>query len=306
MNIKKLFYEPYWECFYRKPDTPYLTEQQEDTLSWMKIIVPRRYWCADPFLINYSGEEYIFCEVMDRKESYGKIGCGKIVDGKPTYIETIIDIGCHTSYPNLFEWNGELYMIPETVERHTIELYKCESFPSEWKKVSILMSNTNAVDTTIFKNNGELQIFIYEQDQDSRKLSIAEIDMEKYSIKNRCYVKEYNEKVGRPAGNVFKLNNELYRPTQYGINFYGEKIVFQKFSVLQYNGYLQYEESESYSIRTSNYSKELGNKFVGTHTYNYDNCYEVVDCFRYKFYLERPLEMAMKVLKIGGYKFRGR
>ena len=26
---------------------------------------PWRYWCADPFLINIQGTEYIFCEAFD-------------------------------------------------------------------------------------------------------------------------------------------------------------------------------------------------------------------------------------------------
>ena len=302
--IKRLFFEGYWECYYRKTpnsilDYPNLANQ------WHKIYTDRRFWCADPFLVNHNGEEYVFVEMMDRKKSYGVLGCGKITDGEKTEVRVIEDLECHTSYPHIFSWNNELYMIPETVERHTIELYKCKSFPDIWEKVSVLLSNINAADTTVFEYQGKLYAFIYEENEGANRLSIGKLNLINNRIENLCLVKQYDQKIGRPAGHVICKNGLYYRPTQYGVNFYGEKVIFQQFNIREIDGRIIYREKSDVELCTDNIGFNNSSQFMGTHTYNFDSGYEVMDFCKKKFYIERPLQLVMKKFKIGGYNFHG-
>lgn len=302
--IKKLFLEGYWECYYRKASNEILGFGS--TMGgWHKLYVERRYWCADPFLVNYNGEEYVFVEMMDRKKSYGVLGCGKIIEGEKTVIRVIQDLHCHTSYPHIFSWNDELYMIPETVERHTVELYKCKSFPNNWEKVSVLLSNIDAADTTVFEYQDKLYAFIYEENEEANRLSIGKLNLNNNRIEDICLVKQYNQKIGRPAGQVICKNGVYYRPTQYGVNFYGEKIIFQQFNIKEADGYILYSEKSDIELCIDNVGFNNSLRFKGTHTYNYDSGYEVLDFCKKKLYIERPLQLVMKKCKIGGYQFHG-
>ena len=298
--LKKLFFEGYWECFYRK-----MQENNQDINQWKKVRIGRRYWCADPFLFSYKGEENIFCEVMDRKKSYGMLGCGRIIEDGVTRISVIKDIGCHTSYPNIFCWNGNIYMIPETVERHSIELYQCADFPKKWFRIAVLKENINAVDTTVYITDTGIKLFIYEVEKDAYVLKIGDLDLKGKTIKNINNIYRYNQKTGRPAGNIILNDNQSIRPTQYGVNFYGEKIIFKRFSLNYTADGPQYEEENVSEKTVCDIEPAAKKKFKGTHTYNIDSGYEIMDCYKKKFYIERPFQLLMKKFHLGGYGFHG-
>ena len=50
--IEKLFFEGVWECYFRDIQSVSLLDKKAVADNWNKIIVPRRYWCADPFIVN--------------------------------------------------------------------------------------------------------------------------------------------------------------------------------------------------------------------------------------------------------------
>lgn len=301
---KKLFSEGYWECYFRKASNSILIPGN-NVGKWNKLSIERRYWCADPFPVHYHGEEYVFCEVMDRKKSYGMLGCGKLSEKGTTKISVIQDIGCHTSYPDIFTWQDELYMIPETVERHTIELYRCRRFPNQWEKIAALLTNTKAVDTTVFTYQDKIYLFVYEEFSGTCRLSLGELSMEKKIVENLRVVRQYDQRIGRPAGRIIRKGDQYFRPTQYGVNFYGERIVFYEFTIDYVNGDLRYTEKEDMAIGIDDLEFENKSRFIGTHTYNYDNEYEVVDFCKKRFYPERPILLILKKMGIGGYQFHG-
>ncbi len=292
MNWKRMFKDTVWDVAYRKVG--------DEKAPYRVIKTKRRYWCADPFVVDSQSETYLFCEMMDRKESRGKLGFCKLNDPNPK-MEVIGDLGCHTSYPCVFFKNG-WYMIPETVDRKNIELYRAVDFPTKWEKVGELLSNVNAVDTTVFERNGNLAVFIYEYTDNGKKavLSVGDLDVAQCKIVNVKQIKRYESKIGRPAGNTICQDGVMIRPTQYGVNFYGEKIEFLSFDLENEN----YTEEKLFEmtvkdIQLSNTQK----KYYGIHTYNASNRYEVVDLLRCKTFPERPLCTVLKKLKLGGYRY---
>ena len=300
--IEKLFFEGVWECYFRDIQSVSLLDKKAVADNWNKIIVPRRYWCADPFIVNDEKDNYVFCELMDRKISRGLLGIGKLSVNGETKITILADLGCHTSYPNIFTVNGEWFMIPETVDRKSIELYKAKAFPYTWEKVATILNGINAVDTTVFFMNEKMFLFIYDENGVNNKLSIGELDLNTYTVKNIKKVMQYTSKVGRPGGNIVYKDGQMLRPTQYGVNHYGEALIFKNFQYNPENG--EYHEEDVMEMRPADIMPEyIAKNFNGLHTYNQVGKYEIIDVHRKNFFIERPLVSLLKKLRIGGYRY---
>jgi hypothetical protein len=68
----------------------------------------------------------------------------------PLYLGPVLAEPFHLSFPYLFEYDGDLYMCPESQEAGQIRLYKCTGFPLHWELHSLAMANVAAMDTLIF------------------------------------------------------------------------------------------------------------------------------------------------------------
>lgn len=75
-----------------------------------------RYWVADPFVFERDGETYIFAELFDYLRRRGVIGYSKLkANGSFSSWKEIIVEPYHMSYPQIFEHDGEIYIVPETM-----------------------------------------------------------------------------------------------------------------------------------------------------------------------------------------------
>ena len=85
----------------------------------------------------------------------------------------ILEKDYHLSYPFVFEDNNEIFMIPESKENKTIDLYKCIDFPYKWKHEKTLINNIMAVDATVlFKDNKYFysEIFLLHKNTKTNKI----------------------------------------------------------------------------------------------------------------------------------------
>ena len=73
-----------------------------------------RYWFADPFLFERDGITYLFFEAFDLVECKGKEAYSILCeDGTWSSLKVIIDEKYHLSFPNIFEYGGKMYIMPE-------------------------------------------------------------------------------------------------------------------------------------------------------------------------------------------------
>lgn len=300
--LDKLFFEGVWECYFREIKEKSVLDEKAVAKNWHKLEVPRRYWCADPFVVSDGKDDWVFCELMDRKISRGLLGIGKLSSTTKVEISVLSDLGCHTSYPNVFAANDNWYMIPETVDRRSIELYIATKFPYRWKKVATLLDKVDAVDTTAFFIDRRVFLFIYEEKGFDNKLSVAELDLNSFTLKRIDKAVQYNSKIGRPGGNIIQKNDQMLRPTQYGVNHYGEALVFKKF---EYNPQIgDYYEEDTIKICPKDIMPErIAKKSNGMHTYNRNGKYEVIDIHRKAFFIERPFVSLLKKYRVGGFRY---
>ena len=214
---------------------------------------PNHYY-ADPFLIKHNKLTYCFAEDYDHVTCKGAIRAFQI-EGKG-YIDLglVLEEPFHISYPNVFEVDGGLYMLPETSANRTIQLYKCQDFPMVWQQHKILMKDISAADTNIFYHDGRWWMFtnidtanIGDHQSELHIFYADQFDSEFWTPhpKNPVVTSSLQ---ARNAG-FTSSDKACYRVFQkQDFNFYGRSIGIAKINLLDLN---QYEEEVVTSIKAN-------------------------------------------------------
>lgn len=117
--------------------------------------LPNRFF-ADPFVITKNKRTICYVEDYCFREGKGCITAIELFeDGNYIVLGPVIKEPFHMSFPFLFEYQTELYMVPETTNSNSIRLYKCTEFPLTWKYQRNIFSGVNAADPMIFKCQGK-------------------------------------------------------------------------------------------------------------------------------------------------------
>ena len=114
------------------------------------------HWYADPLLYHKDGQRWIFCEDFDLAANKGAIAAFTLDDaGHAGPIETVLAEDFHLSFPTVFDWNGETWMIPETGADRSLRLYRCDWFPEEWKLAKAFPVGKELADTILLDQTPE-------------------------------------------------------------------------------------------------------------------------------------------------------
>jgi hypothetical protein len=238
------------------------------------IIPPKgRFW-ADPFPIKRDDEYFIFFEEYIYNNKKGHISVIEIDKngecGRPI---KVVEKEYHLSYPFIFQWHGDYYMIPETAQTRTIELYRCTSFPLSWKLEKTLMRNIKAVDTTLAEINSLWWMFVNIgidgiSNDDELHLFYARTPLGPWKPHKRNPVKS-DVRSARPAGRIFLWQGEHYRPSQDCSEGYGHAVSINKIIHIDPDKYLETEVSKMLPQWSRN--------VIATHTLNSCDGLTVID-----------------------------
>jgi len=100
---------------------------------------------ADPFCYSRHGKHYIFFEDYRYESQKAVISYVEIDSlGQHTAPQVALSADYHLSYPFLFEWQGEVYLMPETSTERRIEVYRAVEFPCRWVRDRVVMDNIGA------------------------------------------------------------------------------------------------------------------------------------------------------------------
>ena len=117
--------------------------------------VPRGKFWADPFIVRRAGANVIFFE--EYEFARGKAHIAALVgtgEGGFSYAGPVLRTPYHLSFPFVFEYQGQLYMCPETHAARRIELWRCVSWPLEWCFEKVLMDGVCACDSMLAERGG--------------------------------------------------------------------------------------------------------------------------------------------------------
>lgn len=150
----KLLFKKQWQIL-----TTTSGDKVFDPASYARLEPPAdRFW-ADPFAVSRGDKDYIFVEELRYKKNRGEIAVLEHRDGKLLDARTIISEPYHMSYPHIVDHEGELYMVPETRQKGSIDIWRNTAFPDRWSPIGSLMENVSAVDTTLFRHDGRWWMF---------------------------------------------------------------------------------------------------------------------------------------------------
>ncbi len=238
-----------------------------------------RYW-ADPHIIKRDGIFYVFVEEFMYDTNRGHITVIPIDEnGTVGEAQTVLAADYHLSYPFVFEHEGETYMVPESVANHSIDLYKCESFPDKWVHVKTLMSNVYAVDTTLYEKDGRWWMFTNKSDaeggitHDELYVFSANHFLDDEWIPHQQRVVVSDPRTARPAGALFESDGRLFRPAQDCSVDYGYAVQLHEITELSQEEYKE--------IPVSRITPDWNDRIVGVHTLAYVPGMTIIDAKTY-------------------------
>jgi len=250
----------------------------DDPLGWggLKPIVPPRgaFW-ADPFIVQRESKIYIFFEEFLHKTGFGRISCVEI--GPECCIgeaRTVLEKPYHLSYPFIFEYRGELFMIPESAQNRTIEAYRCTRFPDQWEHHKTIMRDLRAVDTTLIEYNGLWWMFVNIAGEGGSTWDELHVFYADEPFSDQWTPHLLNPVISdvrsaRPAGRLFLRDGGLVRPSQDSSIRYGYALNLNRITKLTTN---EYEEQLVERLEPPS-----GGDILAVHTCNFSGNLTVID-----------------------------
>jgi hypothetical protein len=223
-----LFYGP-WSVGVYTGSSPFVLHDPESisnpVLTAKDVTDIDAQFIADPFLAMEDNRWYMFFEVLNRANSQGDIGYAESGDGKNwEYKNIIIDEPFHLSYPYVFKWEDQYYLIPESSQDLSIRLYRATSFPGEWQFVKRLFHGEHYVDPSIFRHDNTWWMFFTSPANDALNLYYADQLTGTWLPHPMNPIVKLDKHISRPGGRVIVHDHQLYRFAQDTDPWYGIQI----------------------------------------------------------------------------------
>ena len=237
-----------------------------------------RLW-ADPFVVTEGERVFLFVEELVYREGKGTIAVMELRrDGTATSPRRILERPHHLSYPCVFRWNGDYYMLPETQENATVELYRCRSFPDAWDAAAVLMRGIHAIDATMFEHAGRWWMYLSTAPDGETfdELSLFHADTPLGPWSPHPHNPILSDVVGgRCAGRPFVRDGRLMRAAQIGARRYGHSIQLREIVTLT--------ADECVERVAETIPPDWTSGLAGAHTYNVEGDVTVIDGLRYRW-----------------------
>jgi hypothetical protein len=237
--VNKLSGHTHWRLIYRYEDHPRFTCAGSQPLA-----PPRdRFW-SDPFPIQRGGRTFIFIEEFVYRLKRGRIAVLELdangIAGQP---RPVLELPYHLSYPFLFEWQGELYMLPEAATSRQLTAYRCVEFPLRWEPAVTLLDGVSVLDATLLEHAGRWWLFASQREHpgattwDELFLYSADNPLSRTWQPHPLNPVVSNVERARPAGRIFCEQGQLYRPAQNSAGSYGAGLVMHVIERLEPDAY---------------------------------------------------------------------
>jgi hypothetical protein len=183
---------------------------------------------ADPFMLRVHNVWYMFFEVLNQQTDRGEIGLASSNNGMQwQYQGRVLQEPFHLSYPYVFAWSGDYYMIPETYQAGAVRLYQAQPFPSHWSCVATLLRSPYCADSSLFRHGDLWWLFSdtsLDMRHDTLRLYYAPDLRGPWHEHPASPVITQNPHIARPAGRVLVDNGRIIRYTQDCYPVYGTQV----------------------------------------------------------------------------------
>lgn len=258
-----------------------------------------RYWYADPIPYKISGQVYVFMEMMDYRLQKGCIGVSKFDEnGKLSRPQVIISEKFHMSFPHIFEYKGDILMVPETSVVNQLRIYRMGKDIFHWELIRIFDNVGKLVDTISFLQEDKLYFCACESSEDPYKTRMRLFllnDVYEGSLVDMGLINDEYLLDCRNAGSFFMFNNKIYRVSQsstadeYGVDMTLREVILQE--------NMKFYELPIRTIGTNVVDVNIFpiiQKKKGIHTYGICGEYEVLDLLVGKISLKKFLQTLLR------------
>ena len=196
-------------------------------------------YVADPFIINEKGSWYMFFEVFEKPTDKGVICLAVSDDGLSwSYKGIVLSEQFHLSYPYVFKWDENYYMIPESAKANCVRLYKAVDFPTRWSFIRELLVGIH-LDPSIFRFDGMWWMFSQTNPKrsDTLRLFYAQDLLGPWTEHPKSPIIDGNPHIARPGGRVLEFNGRRFRIAQDDYPSYGSQLFAFEISELTVQSY---------------------------------------------------------------------
>jgi hypothetical protein len=187
---------------------------------------------ADPFMIRRAEGWYMFFEAMDATSGLGKIACARSDNlSSWHYDQVVLGESFHLSYPYVFDFNDDIFMVPETGTANAVRLYRAREFPSRWEFVCELLTGSPYVDSSLLYHNRHWWLFTVDnQIGDRLRLYQSNRIEGPWKEHPKSPIVISNPHIARGAGRILEYQGRLFRFAQddyprYGLRVWAFEIV---------------------------------------------------------------------------------
>jgi len=279
--VRSALYRPEWTVAYRR----------DAVLSWETLTRPRqagiyteinsppdRFW-ADPFPVFDGNTHWLFVEEFPHAAERAHLSVMEFYpDGGVGPSIPILSRAYHLSYPFVFHWAGDWYMVPETHENQAIDLFRSPRFPFDWTFARRLVDGVRAVDATLAEIDGRWWMFTTiapygGSENDELHIYLADSPLGPWAP-HPGNPQWSDVRCSRPAGRIFALDGVWYRPAQDCSRRYGYAVTINRITVLSDTGYAEEE--------VARIDPSWARGLLGTHTFNHSHGITMVDDARWR------------------------
>lgn len=280
---RNLFYYEIWNIgIAESPVQDFLNSESLPSINWLPEGDGYSFK-ADPFAVCKDKKIHILVEEYDYHASKGFISLMTTNNTTVSPSSIVFKNSFHMSYPYLFEYNDQIYCVPETGEANEVSLYRAEEFPHRWTKAATLISNFSGIDSTVFQYEDRWWLFATElNDGFNVKLKVWYApDLLGPWIPHAGNPVKMDVRSARPAGTPFSYDGCLYRPAQDCSRSYGGRVVINRVISLSPTEFQEEQAAVVGPYRNSRYPD-------GFHTISAFGGKTVVDGKRYEFVGKHP------------------
>ena len=225
------FRHAHWRVGYRFVEGPGVADIGALGVGWAVLPDDGSRFYADPFPFWYGTRPYVFVEDYSHAARKAVISVVSFdLQGKPRPARKVLEAPHHLSYPQVFERDGAIWMLPEASESRKLTLYRALNFPDRWVEKSVLIEDREISDATLLDHGGKLWLFATERDghgstSDTMVVFLADEltgpwrphPMNPILIDRTC---------ARPGGAFVRISERILLPVQDGTRGYGGGLGF--------------------------------------------------------------------------------
>lgn len=266
---------------------PKLLEENNNSDDFLLLKPTGRYWYADPIPFSFDNNTYVAMEVFDCKDGKGYIGLSFFnKNGVLTSPQKIIDEPFHLSFPYIFTYQGELYLLPESSSVNQIRIYKMGENIYDWNLYHKYDNMTGIVDTivSIDYNTGYLYLLATQKNKENYLLTqlryfiIKDWETMQLVDISRSLDSKYYSLSLRNGGKILEYKHICYRVLQEStLKQYGVNLLFSQIDSMDEKSFSEHIVKK---VDTTSMQIPLSSKItqiLGTHTYGLCEDYEIID-----------------------------